>query len=223
MRDNWASIKTNIDLAATEITDIQNKGIFKIALTGATLNNNMNGAVISNALATSFRKPTFNLGGSLSGIVVIDYLAGDVQYGTISGNTTLQFINWNTSGTQGEIELQFTISSPTAVITFPAEVSIGLSTLENSSGLTVTAPAGVTQLGYILSTIDCGVTTSIVPVTRPRISTAVQQRTPATSKGIQGDVKGAVCMDTSYLYICTASWTGSADIWKRITLPATTW
>ena len=222
-RTNWATIKTDLDIAATELTAIQNQAIFKTALAGTTLNNDMNGAVISNALATSFRKPTFNLGCSLSGIVVVNYIAGDVQYGTISGNTTLQFTNWAPAGTQAQIELQLTISSPTAVITFPSEVTDGLSTVENNSALTITVPAGVTQMSFLLQTVDCGTHITIIPVNRPRISTAIQQRTPATSKGIQGDVKGAVCMDTGYLYVCTASWTGSADIWKRITLPATTW
>ena len=40
-RDNFTNIKTNFQTAATEITDLENKGVFKAALTGTTLDNNM--------------------------------------------------------------------------------------------------------------------------------------------------------------------------------------
>ena len=40
-RDNFTNIKTNFATAATEITDLETKGIFKSALTGTSLDNNM--------------------------------------------------------------------------------------------------------------------------------------------------------------------------------------
>ena len=47
-RDNFTNTKTNFQYAAAEITDLQNKAVLKAALTGQTLNNNMNGSVLSN-------------------------------------------------------------------------------------------------------------------------------------------------------------------------------
>ena len=41
-RDNFTNIKTNFDYASAEITDLQSKVVLKAALTGTTLNNNMN-------------------------------------------------------------------------------------------------------------------------------------------------------------------------------------
>ena len=40
-RDNFTNIKTNFTAAANEITDLQNKVILKAALTGTTLDNNI--------------------------------------------------------------------------------------------------------------------------------------------------------------------------------------
>ena len=40
--------KANFEFAETEIDDLQAKGIFKSALTGTTLDNDMAGAVIKN-------------------------------------------------------------------------------------------------------------------------------------------------------------------------------
>ena len=42
MRDNFTNIKTNFQYAEDEITDLQSKVVLKQALTGTTLDNNMN-------------------------------------------------------------------------------------------------------------------------------------------------------------------------------------
>jgi len=48
-RDNFTNTSTNFQYAADEITDLQNNVILKSALVGTTLNNNMQGSVLSNA------------------------------------------------------------------------------------------------------------------------------------------------------------------------------
>ena len=45
-RDNFTNTKTNFQFAANEITDLQNKAVLKSALTGTTLDNNMNDNII---------------------------------------------------------------------------------------------------------------------------------------------------------------------------------
>ena len=163
-RDNFSAIKTNLNSAATEITELQNKAIFKAPLEGITLNNDMANTLISNALTRGFRASTYNLGNSITGTTVVNVSLGDVQYGTIAGNTTIQFTGWTQSGTQSNVQLELNVSNANAVITFPSEVkfigSYGAELLENVSNIggapTVTVPAGVTQLEYRFSTIDCG-------------------------------------------------------------------
>ena len=54
-RDNFTNIKTNFEYAGSEITDLQNKVLLKAALTGSTLNNNLNGAAYQRGTRISIR------------------------------------------------------------------------------------------------------------------------------------------------------------------------
>jgi len=46
----------------------------------------------------------------------------------------------------------------------------------------------------------------------------VKNTVPASSVGVAGDKAGLVSWDANYIYVCTASHNGSANIWKRATL-----
>ena len=198
-RDNFASIKTNLDTASTEITDLQNKVVVKSALANSSVNNDMANTLISNALTRSFRASTYNLGNALSGIVSVNASLGDVQYGTIAANTTIQFTGWGPSGTQSNVQLQLAVSNNLAVLSFPAEVTNGVTTLENYANVantnTVSIPYGVTQLDYRFSTLDCGNTITVEPYNIPRIASQVQSRAVAPT-GEQGDVVGDISIST---------------------------
>jgi len=218
-RDNFASIVTNLNTAGTEITDLQNKVVVKQALTGTTLNNDMANTLISNASVRSFRSTTYNLGNALAGTVLVDTSLGDVQYGAVASNTTFNFGSWAPAGTQANVQLNISVSNSLAVITFSGNVVVanannnGVSTLENFSNIgglvTLTAPAGVTQLNYLISTTDCGNTLYISPINRPRVATQIQQRiVPPT--GLQGDVAGDVAVGPSFNQLNITS-TNAAD------------
>ena len=224
-RDNFATIRTNLNTASTEITDLQNNVVVKAALANTVVNNNMANTLISNALTRSFRASTYNLGNNISNTVVINASLGDVQYGSISGNTTLQFAGWAPSGTQSNVQLILNISNSQSVISFPSQVSMtgtyGVETLENFANIgnvaTVSIPYGVNQLEYRLSTTDCGNNITIEPFNRPRITSQVQQRTPAPT-GYQGDVAGDIAVDANYVYVCT----GTFDSGNTISIPSIT-
>jgi hypothetical protein len=225
-RDNFASIKTNLNLAASEITDLQTKVVVKSALANSTVNNDMGNTLISNAATRGFRATTYNLGNALSGTVVIDVQSGDVQYGTIVGNVTLQFGGWAPTGTQSNVQLQLVVANANAVISFPTEVvnsnnNFGVTTLENyavaANVATVTTPYDVSQLDYRLSSTDCGNTITIEPYNRARKISQITIRTPANI-GNPGDRAGTTCVDSSYVYVCTATYDGTTPIWKRISL-----
>ena len=53
-RDNFTNIKVNFQDAADEITDLQNKGVFKAALTGTSLDNNMGNVLLYNTRIQGF-------------------------------------------------------------------------------------------------------------------------------------------------------------------------
>lgn len=229
-RDNFTSIKTNLNTAASEISDLQNKSVLKQALANSALNNDMANTLISNASTLGFRSTTYNLGNSLSGTVLIDLSLGDVQYGAVAANSniTLSFGNWAPTGTQSNVQLVFGFSDSNSYVNFPEEVikannNFGVTLLENYANIanvaTVTAPYGVSQIDYRLSTLDCGNTITIEPFNRPQKATQISTRTPANI-GALGDVAGTVCFDSSYFYVCTGTYNGSTAIWKRATLNA---
>lgn len=202
-RDNFSSIKNNLDTAASELTDLQNKVVLKSALTGTSLNNDMANSLISNALTKSFRASTYNLGNNISGTVTVNVSQGDVQYGTITANTTLQFGGWAPVGTQSNVQLQFSIANANAYITLP-NTTTDVDNLPNA-GMTFTAlqlenyfsnatptasgsytniigiPNGVSQVNYTLSTTNCGTTVDILPINRNQKATFIGAGTPNVS------------------------------------------
>lgn len=120
MRDNFTSIKNNLTTAANEITDLQSKVIVKTALEGTALNNDMGGSVISNVQTKGFRGSTNPISaGNMGASVLIDISKGDVQYGTVSENTTINFGGWSPAGTQSEVTLNLTIANAQALIRLP--------------------------------------------------------------------------------------------------------
>jgi len=249
-RDNFTSIKNNLDSAGTEITDLQSKVIVKSGLTGATLNNDMANTLISNALVKSFRASTFNLGNNItttgSDVKLVNVSQGDVQYGTITGDTTINFGAWAPSGTQSNVQLILTVANTQATIKFPdttidstgniiAGMGFTARTLENyaSNGSpaistvytnTITVPkdafvvgGGVAKLQYMISTEDCGTTLEIHPINRNQKANQITTRTPI-GIGAVGDKQGTICSDGTFLYLCMGNYDGSTVIWKKITL-----
>jgi hypothetical protein len=215
LRDNFTGTKDNLDIAANEITDLQNKVLLKQAITGSVLNNDMNNGVIKNAQTLGFRSSTYNLGTN-SGLVNIDLTLGDVQYGVLSANSSLTFSKWTPTNTQGHVQVIFEVT-PGNTITLPSSVTIGLDTIEGINSNIITVPPGVNLLHYSFTSTDCGEHIEIIPVNRPRKATQTQLSVisaPAlpTSPGIAGEI----AFDTDYIYVCVA-----ANTWKRS--PITTW
>ena len=198
-RDNFTNIKNNINTAGEEITELQSKAVLKAGLTGIPINNNMANTLISNAAVRSFRSTTYNLGNAISGSVVIDATLGDVQFGTITGNTTVQLAGWAPSGTRSAISLDFTIANTEAYVIFPGTVNASGNIIENNTlvggNLAIaTAPYSVTNLKYELSTTNCGNTLTINPLNRPYQTSQIETRQAITPTGYQGDRNGDIAV-----------------------------
>ncbi len=213
-RNNFTNIKQNLNIAATEISDLQNKVVLKTALANSTLNNDMANTLISNASTLQFRATTYNLGNALSNVVVVNCSLGDVQYGNLAGNVVLQIGSWAPVNTQSTVKLQ--LGRPNAEanysVTFPGEAifdeNTGWKLLENSGNstgnTTITFPYNCTQLNLTLTSNDCGNSIYVEPTNRPFKTTQIQVRT-VTPQGELGDVQGTVCVDANYLYVATDS------------------
>jgi hypothetical protein len=204
-RNNFTAIKTQLDTAGTEITNLQQNVVLKAALANTTLNNDMANTLIANASTVGFRSTTYNLGNALVGTVLVNASIADVHYGAVAGNVTLNTGSWAPVNTQQSIEIQLTISNANAVISFPANIvstsnNFGTTILENYANVSniakITAPYGVSQLNFRISTVDCGNSIYIEPINRPYQSTQIVKRTPP-STGQLGDKQGAVCVDNN--------------------------
>jgi hypothetical protein len=125
-RDNFTNIKSNFEFAETEIDDLQAKGIFKSALTGTTLDNDMAGAVIKNTKTQAYRATRVAL-GAITGSAAIDYSAGNWYSVTTSGSITLAFSNIPAAGNQAFITVTVTVANIAHTMTLPAAVGTGAS------------------------------------------------------------------------------------------------
>lgn len=206
-RSNFTAIKTNLDTAGNEITNLQQNVVLKAALANSTLNNDMANTLIANASTLGFRSTTYNLGNALTGTVLINASIADVHYGQIANNITLNTGSWSPVNTQQSIEIQLSTNDAEAnyTISFPANViatsnNYGTTMLENFANVSnvaqITFPYGVTQLNFRITTLDCGNSIYIEPINRNYQTTQLVKRTPP-STGQQGDKVGAVCVDNT--------------------------
>lgn len=114
-RDNFASIKTALQYAKSEITDLQSNGAI------VNGDNNFAGNLIYNAEFKYNRQTVYNI-GTVSGSVGVDFQNAQIQTITTSGNITLSFSNWPTSTKSGSILLIITLGSGSHTITYPGSV-----------------------------------------------------------------------------------------------------
>ena len=197
-RDNFTNIKDSLHSANTEISDLQAKGIFKSALTGTTLDNNMQDNLIHAVKLrdVSFTKNTI----SYAAAVNIDYSAGQYQLLTLSSGqavTTTSFSNWPSTGDVGVVSLIVNVTSagtpPT--LTLPASVNSGITIVPGVSPGTVGVSNTITFYNtgvYIFEffTYDAGTNIAIKTIVTPVLPNGFPQRvnSQASASTITPDV-----------------------------------
>ena len=165
-RDNFTNTKTNFEYAADEITDLQTKAVLKAALTGTTLDNNMNGSLLYNFQAKQV-SGTVNAFANTSGSVTLNYVNGSYQTLTPSGSVVLGFSNFPASGVAASIVLRITITDTAYTLTLPAAVSIGTSNLQGYVSNVITFSTTGTYI-FEFTTVNGGSAVSIVDLIRNR-------------------------------------------------------
>ena len=182
-RDNFTNIKTNFATAATEITDLETKGIFKSALTGTSLDNNMADNLIYAAAIRDFSAVAVQLTAT-SGTITVDYSAGHYQAISTTGSISLDFTNFPAAGSAGIIRLSISITNTAYTLTLPAAVSLGTTGIQGYSANVITFVAtGTYQFEF--STVDSGTTITIFDLNRPLTNYTntvnITATTPSTS------------------------------------------
>jgi hypothetical protein len=164
-RDNFTNTKTNFEYAGNEITELQSKAVLKSALTGTTLDNNMNNSVISNVQLLSASAPKAALGSVTS--ATLNFAASPYYTLTTSGSVTVAFSNFPASGQVATMRLQITVNNTAYTLILPSAVSVGTSNLQGFSSNVITfAKTGVYE--YEFETSDGGTTISIFDLNQNR-------------------------------------------------------
>lgn len=164
-RDNFTNTKTNFAYAEDEINDLQSKVVLKSALTGSTLDNDMQGAALTNAQIADFSLTRIAL-GTVGGDVTINFAAGHYQTLTTASAVALDFTNWPAAGATGVVTVQVTVSSTAHTLTLPLAVSLGKTGIEGISGQVITfASTGTFEFEF--KTNDGGSTITVFDLNRP--------------------------------------------------------
>ena len=185
-RDNFTNIKNNFTFAYDELTDLQSKAVLKSALTGGSLNNDMNYNQLISAQLLKTVETVNNL-GTKTGSFTISWADGHFQYYTTSGNTTLAFSNWPTSAYYTCLRLQITTDTTNRTVTFPSAVSVGLSDIQGAAGQVVTLPTAGVYL-FELTTLDNGSTITIQDLLRNYDIVTTGSSGAFTSLNVSGNV-----------------------------------
>ena len=151
-RDNFAAIKENFTRAKTELTDLQSKVLLKAALTDDTLNNDLGGTSISNGSHLNFHGTAFS---QTVGVAAnIDILKGDLQYCTVTTDSTLTFTNWPDNGNYANVRVH--LKSNGSAVGVGNDIIIGgkytIDQVNSTNFVSMGADPTVTLVGSIAGT-----------------------------------------------------------------------
>ena len=168
-RDNFSFIKVNFQAAAAEITDLQNKVLLKSALSGESLDNNLNGSLLYGGRLQNFSATQVNL-GTVSGALTVNYAAGHYQIVDINSSVTLSFSSFPGNNQAWIIIRVDAVAGET--LTLPSAVGAGASAkslqgIQGLSGQTITfAETGSYEFEF--RTTDNGSSIYITELSRPK-------------------------------------------------------
>ena len=163
-RTNFTNTSTNFQFAANEISDLQSKAVLKQALIGTTLDNNMLGSPLSNALLSNMSEATVIL-GTVSGTTPINYALGSYQTLTTNGAVSLSFTNLPAAGAAASVTVQVTVANIIHTLVLPTAVSVnnrGIQGLNTSTNTISFAATGVYTFTFVTSNGGTTITVSEV-------------------------------------------------------------
>jgi len=163
-RDNFTNTKVNFQYAEDEINDLQSKVVLKAALTGSSLDNDMNDALLYAARIQDFSATRVGVADT-SGPIAVNYASGHYQTISTTGSISLSFNNFPPSGSYGYLKLQLNITNIAHTVTLPAAVTLGTTGLQGYSAGTITFGAtGYYEFGF--GSYNAGTTITIFDLNR---------------------------------------------------------
>lgn len=247
-RDNFTNTSTNFQFAADEITDLQNNAVLKSALVGTTLDNNMQGSLLSNAQLQDMSETVVSL-GTVSGTTTINYALGSYQTLTTNGAVSLAFSNFSAAGTASTVVVQVTVANIIHTLILPSAVSVngrGIQGLNTSTNTISFSSTGVYSFQFVTSNGGTTVTVTEVnkqiqpfnnssedladtaaanlALTTSYFST-VTNTTATLAAGVNGQIKNFVMYQESgnmVITVANAGWGGAGTITLNATGEACT-
>lgn len=220
MRDNFTNTQTNFQYAADEITELQTNGVFKAALTGTTLDNDMNDNLIYAVQLSDVSWKLVTLTAT-SGSISLDYSAANwYTMPSQTGSASLAFSNWPTAGTAGTLRFRIVVSNVSYTLTLPAAVSLGLNGLQGVSSNVITFTATGTY-DFEFSTIDGGTTVTVTDLSRPKLGSgqaAVGYSTGAGSTVTQATSRTTGVTINAYSGAITLVSAAGSTSWQSFTV-----
>ena len=198
-RDNFTNTSTNFQYAADEITDLQNNAVLKSALTGTVLDNNMLGAILSNAQFQQISE-TRVLQTLTTGSITINFALGSYQIiNSSTGSISLALSNFPAAGTTGSVAVQVTISNRSHTLTIPTTVSTnnrGIQGLNTSTNVITFAAPGT--YSFVFTTSDGGSSYTITETNKQL------QPFNNSSEDLSSGAAANLALTTSYFSTVTA-------------------
>lgn len=220
MRDNFTNTQTNFQYAADEITELQTNGVFKAALSGTTLDNDMNDNLIYAVQLSDVSWKLVTLTAT-SGSISLDYSAANwYTMPSQTGSASLAFSNWPTAGTAGTLRFRIVVSNISYTLTLPAAVSLGLNGLQGVSSNVITFTATGTY-DFEFSTIDGGTTVTVIDLSRPKLGSgqaAVGYSTGAGSTVTQATSRTTGVTINAYSGAITLVSAAGSTSWQSFTV-----
>jgi hypothetical protein len=171
-RDNFTNILNNFNFAKSEIEDIQNKAIFKSALSGATLSNDMGGSTMANVSLKSAGLALYDF-GSTSGTLAVDFNQSNFFRVTTSGSVSLALSNWPTY--YGAVRFWINVTNVAHTMQLPVTVNVNTSDIAgfgyNGLSNTITFEATGEYI-FEIASYDEGVSFSLSDLSRNRSTVA---------------------------------------------------
>jgi hypothetical protein len=169
-RDNFTNTRNNLTFAKLEIEDLQDKVILNSPLSGMTegqwnTQNTLTNVLLSGAKTTGFIESFSPVTLSAHKAIIV-FGSGDLQkIDSTNEDFTFEFLNWPTSGLYGKVRVWVNVTNVAHLITFPAEVTVGLGNIVGVVGQVLTPAVG--NYLFEFGTIDGGTTVMVVPLITP--------------------------------------------------------
>jgi len=217
-RTNFTGIEENFSAAASEITELQGKAVLKAALSGTTLDNNMQGAEILSAKMRDLLLPVSAINWSASQLNSLDVLSGGYQSVTINQGSTyaINFNNFSRYNGYSTVLLQVNNQGNNTVALPGGKNYLGLEKITNASNnsLYFYNTDSITTTRTVLSFSSADGNTFIVQDLTRDVA-GLNYGIPANYPiGRPGDKQGDVQVYQSNVYVCTQNYSsGAVSIW----------